>query len=101
MDRRLQLHEQFVQILGSRNVYFQPPEGYKMKYPCIVYTRNLIKTAYADNVPYAHNRSYTVTVIYSDPDSDLPDKIAALPMCHHDRPFVNDNLYHDVFTLYY
>ena len=32
MDRRLKLHEELCDILGSRNVYFQPPETVKMKY---------------------------------------------------------------------
>ena len=36
-ERRLELHEILCTILGSRNVYFQPPESIKMNYPAIVY----------------------------------------------------------------
>jgi len=101
MGRQLDLHEIFCEILGSRNVYFQPPTGFQMKYPCIVYDRSKIDTRYAENVPYVHFNRYSVTVIDRDPESEIPYKIADLPKCAHDRQFVNDNLYHDVFTLYY
>ena len=39
MKTRYELHEFLCEILGSRNVYFQPPESVKMKYPAIVYER--------------------------------------------------------------
>ena len=39
MDRRLQLHEELCSVLGSRNVYFQPPETIKLTYPCIIYSK--------------------------------------------------------------
>ena len=44
---------------------------------------------------------YQVTVIYKNPDSDLPHRLAMLPMCTHDRHFTADNLNHDIFNLYY
>lgn len=83
------------------HVYFQPPESLKLVYPCIVYERDRIETVYAENLPYRHAKRYSVTAIYKDPDSAIPDKLAELPMCSHDRHFTNDNLHHDVFTLYY
>ena len=46
MDRRLLFHEVLCEVLGSRNVYFQPPESVKMCYPAIVYARNGIKPTY-------------------------------------------------------
>lgn len=101
LNRRLKLHEVLVGILGSRNVYFQPPADYKMKYPCIVYERSQIETDFADNLPYNFRDRYQVTVIDKDPDSDLPRKIAALPMCAHDRHYTANNLHHDVFNLYF
>ena len=101
MGQRLDLHELLCTILGSRNVYFQPPEGFKLSYPCIVYERDRIDSDHADNQPYLHHIRYSVTVIGKDPDSLIPKKIADLPMCRYDRAFVSDNLHHDVFTLYY
>ena len=38
MASRLELHEEFCNILGSRSVYFQPPASIKLNYPCIVYS---------------------------------------------------------------
>ena len=101
MDRRLELHEMLVSALGSSNVYFQPPTGLQIKYPCIVYTRERIEDTHADNESYRRKKKYSVTVIDRDPESEVPDRIADIRYCSHDRRFVNDNLYHDVFTLYY
>lgn len=101
LTRRLELHTILTDILGSNNCYFQPPESIKLNYPCIVYHRNTGKAHYADNNPYRFQYSYTVTAITKDPDSDLPRKLAGLPLCRYDRHFVADNLNHDVFVLYY
>ena len=87
-------------ILGSKNVYFQPPEGLKLKYPAIVYSRNSINNAFADNIVYKQAFSYQITVIDKDPDSEIVLKVSQLPMCKHDRHFKSDNLNHDIFTLY-
>ena len=38
MKTRLELDEELVKILGSKNVYFQPPESLKLNYPAIVYS---------------------------------------------------------------
>lgn len=81
--------------------YFQPPPNVELKYECIVYERSKIQATHADNRPYLLHDRYQLTLIYEDPDSDLPRKIASLPMCAHDRHFTADNLNHDVFTLYY
>lgn len=101
MDDRLALHAELCEILGSNNVYFQPPETIKMVYPCIVYSRQNIQTRYADDKPYNINKSYQLTVIDRDPDSRIIDKLLALPMCSHNSHFVVDNLNHDTFTIYY
>lgn len=101
MGQRIDLHALLVAAVGSRNVYFQPPEGFKMSYPCIVYERERIESDHADNKPYLHRKRYSVTVIDKDPESEIPERIAAFPYCRHDRHFINDNLHHDIFTLYY
>ena len=43
MDSRPNLQTMLEQILGSRNVYFQPPESLKLNYPAIVYKRSNIR----------------------------------------------------------
>ena len=102
MDRRLELQGKLEEILGSRNVYYEPPESKRMEYPCIVYKRDTIHTRYADNTIYKSVKGYSVTVIDKTSDSPIIDSLLKrLPMCKWDRHFAKDNLNHDVFTLYY
>lgn len=101
MHDRQELHEVLCNILGSRNVYFQPPESIKMKYPAIVYSLNDISNKHGDNLPYAQSISYSVTVIDKNPDNKIVGSIAKLPFCRFNRHFTSDNLNHYVFTLYY
>ncbi len=101
MSRRIELQTILEELLGSENVYFQPPENLKMEYDCIRYSRTKIKPVFANNHPYILHDCYQVVAIYRNPDSDLPRKIALLPMCSHDRHYTADNLYHDTFILYY
>lgn len=72
-----------------------------MVYPAIVYSREHIEAIYADDNIYNFHRSYQVTVIDKDPDSEIVDKMLKLPMCRHDSNFTADNLNHDTFTIYY
>lgn len=101
MAPRLDLHEILVDILGSRNVYFQPPANVQMKYPAIVYARDYAQTSFADNSPYRFTKRYSVTYISRDPDSVVVDKIAMLPRCVYVRYYAADNLNHDIFNLYF
>lgn len=101
MSKRLELHEKLCNILGSRQVYFQPPASVKMQYPAIVYSRNLLPNTFANDQVYKQDRSYKVIVIDKNPDSELVDKISQLPMCSWTTHYAADNLNHDVFNLYY
>lgn len=83
------------------NVYFQPPANVQMVYPCIVYQRDYGDTKFAGNEPYSYTTRYQVTVIDRNPDSDIPSKVAQLPMCTYSRFFVADDLNHDVFSLFF
>lgn len=101
MGSRLELQTLLENVLGSANVYFQPPSTINMSYPCIVYSRNRIRTDYANNNPYSLKKEYSITVIDANPDSVIPDKLATLQSCIFDRHYTADNLNHDVFTLYF
>lgn len=98
---RLLLHDILEEVLGSSNVYFQPPASVSLKYPCILYSRETAETEFADNNPYSYTKAYSVTVIDPDPDSVIPDKVARLPMCRHSRFFTADQLNHDVFNIFF
>lgn len=98
---REELQQILETILGSRNVYFQPPESIKLKYPCIIYEKTDIEIVKANNKNYLFNERYTVTYITDDPDSDLTYNLLELPYCNYDRRFVSNNLNHEVFTIYH
>lgn len=99
---REELQTVLEQVLGTRSVYFQPPESFKLKYPCIIYELNRIRQIKSNNSTYLKQKQYTVTIIDEDCDTELPDKLMEkLTYCQFDRRFVSDNLYHDVFTVYF
>lgn len=100
-QRRLALQQLLESLLGSEQVYFQPPTNIQMQYPCIIYKRDTAITQFADNDPYRHTKRYQVTVVDRNPDSEIPDKVAMLPMCLFDRFYTAGNLNHDVFDLYF
>lgn len=99
---RIELQESLEEFLGSSNVYYQPPETIKLKYPCIIYEKGRTNQIYADNKTYLKNKSYTLTLIYREADSTLPDDILdAFEQITHDRPYKSENLYHDVYTIFW
>lgn len=100
MDRPL-LHSLLKELFGSTNVYFQPPPNVQMQYPAIVYHLDGEDAKFADNRPYSRTKLYQVTVIDRNPDSEIPDRLAELPMCSFERFFVADGLNHFVYTLYF
>lgn len=101
MDRRPNLHTELVELLGNKNVYFQPPPTVQMHYPAIVYSRSNINAKYANNAVYTNDVAYQIIVIDKDPDSEIVMRVANFPKCRFDRHYVSDNLNHDVFTIYY
>jgi hypothetical protein len=101
MGLRTELQTLLETIIGSGEVYFQPPPSFQMTYPCIVYGRSSANTSFADNKPYVYEKRYQITVYDRDPDSPIPDKVAKLPRCVFDRHYTADNLNHDVFTLFF
>lgn len=104
MAPRLELQALLVSFMkpeDSENVYFQPPPSVSMHYPAIVYNRDRIDIAHADNLPYQHKHRYQITVIDRDPDSEIPDRITSIPTVAFDRFFVSDDLNHFVFNLFF
>ena len=87
-------------VFEDGHLYFQPPPIVQMKYPAIVYEMSGMASRSADNRPYITRKQYTVTAIDKDPDSGLPDELAAIPTARMSRFFTSDNLNHWVFSLY-
>lgn len=101
MASRLKLQTELEELLGSENVYFQPPSSVKMKYPAIKYSLSSIEIKHADDTSYNNKRVYELILIDSNPDSEFVDKLLQLPYCSFDRFYPSDNLNHYSFTLYY
>lgn len=103
MATRLQLQSELENLLDSRNVYFQPPASIQLKYPCFVYSLEPGRTRRADNKLYLYDANYSLTYITRDAErlDTIKQILTTFEHCSHDRSFVNDNLYHEVFDLYY
>ena len=102
MANRLDLQAAFEEILGSRNVYFQPPASVKMQYDAIRYELAGKDIKRANDMLYLATNQYDGVVITRDPDTTIPDKIIRrFAMCSFGRPYTADNLNHYPFTLYY
>lgn len=101
MASRLELHSKLCELLGSTNVYFQPPASLALKYPCIIYERDNVDIKYAGDSPYSHRIRYKITIIDYDPDSPIPMKVAMLPSVRFATAYKANNLNHDVYELYH
>lgn len=101
MASRLELQSLLEELLGSKNVYYDPPTSLNMKYPAIRYSKSDIQIAYADNTVYSTKKRYEIVVIDKTADNPVIDKLLHLPYCSFDRHYKSENLNHDVLALYY
>ena len=101
MADRLELHSVLQELLGSSNIYYQPPESIKMQYDAIRYSKKTIDSKYANDRKYSMIDCYEVIVISRLPDNPVIKKLLSLPYCSYDRHYVADNLHHDVLTIYW
>ena len=103
MSNQPELDAAFREVLGSPNSYFQPPESFRMKYPCIRYSKN--PGAYRINAGdklYRKMDQFEGVVIDPDPDSAIPDKLLErFPMCSFGSSYRANNLNHFPFTIYH
>lgn len=102
MPSRIDMQAKLEHILGSRNVYFEPPESVMLRYPCFVYKRRPTSLRRADDSAYTRINHYEVTYISKDPDSGIIDTMLDnYQMCSHSQTFTTDTLSHEVFDVYY
>lgn len=101
MASRLQLQKE-LENLGIPNVYFQPPENVKLKYPACIYHLSQIRSSYAADMPHSVKVRYNLLYITKDPDDVMIEKLAwAFSTMSHGHSYVHDGLYHHSFDLYY
>lgn len=96
------MHKELCELLGNKNVYYQPPESIKLMYPCIIYSKASPSVKRANDRIYNDTNRYNIIHIDANPDSDTPDKILHhFQMCSFDRAYVSNNLNHNTLSLYY
>lgn len=101
MSDRLNLQTKFEEILGSRNVYFQPPASVSMLYPAIRYELKDFKGISANNnTSYVVSTGYECVLIMKEPDTEYLPEIFKIPYCRFGRYYRADNLHHYTFTIY-
>ena len=83
------------------NVYFQPPGGHKLTYPCIVYSLNDLDSMYANNEVYHFDAKYSVQYMTRDPDDPAIFEIARIPTCRMSSSFTSDHVHHYQYNLWY
>lgn len=72
-----------------------------MEFPAIAYELEDMDLKHADNLLYSKKNRYQVTYMDYSPDSDVPAKLAALPLSSFSRRFAVDGLNHYVFSIYH
>ena len=78
MASRLELQTKLEELFESKNVYYQPPESLKIKYPAIIYSRSRIDKRSADDTSYITTNCYELTVIDKHPDNEVINKLLKL-----------------------
>lgn len=104
VEGRLKLHTILTDIMkkysSDARVFFKPDSNVKLKYPCIIYTREGDQSRHADNMRYFNNTSFQITVIDRDSDSEIVNDILnTLVTSKRSNEFVSDGLYHYIITI--
>lgn len=94
---RIEVQSILEELTNSDRVYFQPPESFKLKYPCVVYTLQTVERMHANDKPWLLFPEYLVNYISKDPDDPVIMKLMSARGFAFDRHYVSDNLHHNVF----
>lgn len=102
MATRESLQVTLERLLGSRNVYYNPPATIEMKYDAIRYSLGSPRTNYASNNKHIKMNCYNLIVISRRPDPEVIQKILELPYSSMGgTPYTAENLHHYPITLYW
>lgn len=97
---RLSLDRVLKKIADSNNcsLWFDPPTGAILTYPCILYSPTNPTNLKANNKPYIIFRSYQITYITKEPDHEniVKEIINKVPYGHLVREYTKNNLHHTV-----
>ena len=101
MASRLELQSMLEELLGSRNVYYNPPTNLKMNYDAIRYSLSDTQSNYANNSKYSKMKRYELIVRSRKSDPEIVDKLLDLEYCSMGTPYTADNLNHYPLTIYW
>lgn len=101
MASRLDLQTKLEELMGNRNIYYQPPENLKLGTPRIQYSKTDIESRFADDKKYTNFTRYQIIVVDTEPDNPVIQKILDLPLASFDRHYISDNQNHDVINIYF
>ena len=87
-------------VYGVKEVYFQPPEGFKIKYPCVIYELASTFDRFANNESYFGKEAYRVRLVDRNPDSIFFQKLKKFRYSRFERHYVSDNLHNWIFNIY-
>ncbi len=99
MKTRLELHEKLVELIGNKNVYYQPPTNLMMKYPCIRYRQTAVHKRHADNKTYMLHKTYEIIVLSKEPDHPAIDGILELPYTSFVNNYASDGINHTILSI--
>ena len=98
---RLEIQSIFENMLGSRNVYYQPPASIKINYPAIIYSLESMTNDHASNGVYLTKKAYKVIYIDSNPDNEMVSVLNNVIHSTFNSHYVSDNLNHYAYTIYF
>ena len=102
MLKRVDIQEKFKFLLGSNNVYYQPPANLKMKYPAIVYSLDGLDVKRFDNTRLINKNCFSVTHIYRNESENLVETILKnFEYISFDNRSIVDGIYNDHYTIYW
>ena len=100
MSNRLKFRLLLKTATDIPNLYFQPPESVKIKYPCCIYSLLDVDNRSANNRPYSISPMYEVILIDPNPDSEYVYKLHEMPQGRFIRFYTSNNLNHWVYRFY-
>ena len=102
MLKRVDIQEKFKFLLGSNNVYYQPPANLRMKYPAIVYSLDGLDVKRFDNTRLINKNCFSVTHIYRNESENLVETMLKnFEYISFDNRSIVDGIYNDHYTIYW
>lgn len=96
----LQAFLQEVTGLPEERVCFQPPEGTKLTYPCVIYRLSDVNHLYANNKKYRNLHCYEITLLSKNPDSKHAKTFDELDGCRFLRSYSADTLNYWIYRIW-